>query len=365
MTIKRRHFLSGLAATSLLPAFSAMTTAAGTKSGSNNANPTVTRSQSDNPPKIIKPKRWQAGDTVMLIAPASVEYEKLSLTLATESLEALGLKVKVAPHTMTRHGYFPANDQNRAKDINAAFSDDSIDGIVALRGGWGSARTLPYLDYDLIRDNPKALLGYSDITALLNGIFQKTGLVGFHGPTGGSAWGAFSTQNVREVMFEGKAQHMVNPADKGEYLTNRQNRIQTIVPGTAEGIVVGGNLTVLTSIQGTPYFPDMRGKLLILEDIGEDIYRVDRMLTQLALGGVFEQVTGVIFGGFTRVGSDGGMGAFALMDIFEQHMTRANLPSFYGAMFGHIKDKRTMAIGTRMKMDATDGTITMLESAVI
>jgi len=313
---------------------------------------------------IIKPERLKQGDTIMIVAPAGVEYSNLRLKLSIESLEALGLNVKVAEHTMDRFGYFPAEDKVRAAEMNAAFADTSVKAIIALKGGWGAARTLPYIDYDLIAENPKILIGYSDITALLNAINLKTGLVTFHGPTAGSAWSSFSAQNVLEILFEGAAQHMENPQKKGDFLTVRKNRTQTIVPGTAEGRLVGGNLSVLTAVQGTPYFPNIKDKILMIEEIGENIYRVDRMLTQLALGGHLKESAGIVFGGMTDVDSDGGYGDFSLMDILEQHCTKAGKPAFTGAMFGHIPEKRTMPVGCKVKIDANSGTVTMLESAV-
>ena len=312
----------------------------------------------------IKPERLRSGDTVMIVAPAGVEYNKFRLTLSIESLEALGLKVKVAENTLNRHGYFPAEDQIRAAEINQAFADDDVKAVIALKGGWGAARTLPYLDWDLIANNPKILMGYSDITSLLNAVYQKTGLITFHGPNAGSAWGEFTTSNVKEILFDAAAQHMENPREKGQYLTVRQNRTQSIVSGEAEGRMVGGNLTVLTALQGTPYFPDLKDKILLLEDIGENIYRVDRMLTQLSLGGHLKDCAGIVFGGMTDVDSDGGYGDFSLMDILEQHCVPVGIPTFIGAMFGHISDKRTMAIGCNARIDADAGTITMLESAV-
>ncbi|MDG1857785.1 MAG: LD-carboxypeptidase, partial [Emcibacteraceae bacterium] len=295
--------------------------------------------------KIIKPAKLKTGNTVMIVAPAGVEYQKLRLKLSIESLEALGLKVKVAEHTMGRHGYFPAEDEVRAADLNAAFADKEVDAIIALKGGWGAARTLPFIDFDLIQQNPKILMGYSDITALLNSIYDKTGLITFHGPIAGSSWNSFSTKQVKEILFEGKAQHMVNPQDKGDYLTVRNNRIETIVPGQAEGRLIGGNLSVLTAVQGTPYFPDTKGKIIFLEDVGENIYRVDRMLTQLSLGGHLNDCAGVVLGQWNGVDSDGGYGDFTLMDIFEQHFISAGKPVFTGAMFGHIADNRTMPVG--------------------
>lgn len=313
---------------------------------------------------IIKPERLKSGDTVMIVAPAGVEYNKLRLQLSIESLEALGIKVKVAKSTLGRFGYFPAEDEVRAAEFNQAFADNAVKAVIALKGGWGAARTLPYIDFDLIAANPKILLGYSDITALLNSIYLKTGLVTFHGPIAGGSWGEFTTRNVKEILFDGKAQHMENPQEKGQYLTVRRNRTQTIIPGTAQGRLVGGNLSVLTSTQGTPYFPDITGKILMIEDVGENIYRIDRMLTQLALGGHLDNCAGIVFGGMTDVDTDGGYGDFALTDIFEQHCKRAGKPAFSGAMFGHIPDKRTMPIGCMVKMDADNGTITMLESAV-
>ncbi|MBT6031762.1 MAG: LD-carboxypeptidase [Kordiimonadaceae bacterium] len=308
--------------------------------------------------------RLKKGDTIIIVAPSGVEYNKLRLKLSIESLEALGLKVKVADNVMGRHGYFPAEDEVRAADLNKAFADPEIKAIIALKGGWGAARILPYVDYGLIAKNPKILLGYSDVTSLLNAIHLKTGLMTFHGPIAGGNWNRFSTDNVRDILFAGKAQHMINPQEKGEYLTVRKNRIQSIISGSAEGRLIGGNLSVLTGIQGTPYFPNIKGKILMLEEVGENIYRVDRMLSQLALGGHLNECAGIVFGGMTDVDSDGGFGDFTLLDVLEQHCVRAGKPAFLGAMFGHIDDKRTMPVGCSVKMDADSGTITMLESAV-
>ena len=314
---------------------------------------------------IVKPPRLEQGDTVMIVAPAGVEYSKMRLKLSIESLEAFGLKVQVSKHAMDRFGYFPAEDEVRAADFNAAFANNEIKAVIALKGGWGAARILPYIDYEMIAQTPKVLLGYSDITSLLNAINLKTGLMTFHGPTAGSPWSNFSANNVRKIIFDGARQYMKNPQEKENFLTVRKNRTETIIPGLAEGRLIGGNLTVLTALQGTPYFPDIKNKILMLEDIGENIYRVDRMLTQLALGGHLKDCAGIVFGGMTDVESGERLGDFSLMDILEQHCSRSAKPAFIGAMFGHVPEKRTMAIGCRVKLDADNGTVTMLESAVI
>ena len=187
---------------------------------------------------------------------------------------------------MDRRGYLAGSDEDRAADVNRQFEDSSVAGIVAVRGGWGCARILPLLDYQLIGRNPKILVGYSDVTALLLGIHSKTGLVTFHGPVGIGPWNSFTVEHFTRILFEGQAVELSNPRFLGDNLTQVQNRIQTIVPGVARGRMLGGNLTVLSAIVGSSYLPDWNDAILFLEDIQENIYRVDRMLTQLALAGI-------------------------------------------------------------------------------
>ena len=313
-----------------------------------------------------RPARLRRGDLVALVAPAKVTYDRDTLAVAVESLEALGLQVRVGEHVMDRYGYLAGTDPDRAADINAAFADDEIRGVVALRGGWGASRALPYLDYDMIAAHPKVMLGYSDITTLLNALLAKSNLVGFHGPNGLSPWSEFSTREMRRVVFDGEAPVMINPRERKDTLAVRKNRTYPIVPGRARGRLIGGNLTLFTCLLGTPYFPDPTGAILFLEETGEWIYRCDRMLTQLALAGVFEKAAGVVFGAFTDCDvSPSGYGRFSLNDIFEQHMIPARIPAFSGAMFGHIPDKRTIPLGVMAEIDADAGTIDLLEPAVV
>ena len=301
-----------------------------------------------------------------LVAPAKVTYDRDTLAIAVESLEALGLQVRVGEHVMDRYGYLAGTDPDRAADINAAFADDEIRGVVALRGGWGASRALPYLDYDMIAAHPKVMLGYSDITTLLNALLAKSNLVGFHGPNGLSPWSEFSTREIRRIVFDGEAPVMINPRERKDTLAVRKNRTYPIVPGRARGRLIGGNLTLFTCLLGTPYFPDPTGAILFLEETGEWIYRCDRMLTQLALAGVFEKAAGVVFGAFTDCDvSPSGYGRFSLNDIFEQHMIPARIPAFSGAMFGHIPDKRTIPLGVMAEIDTDAGTIDLLEPAVV
>ena len=313
---------------------------------------------------IRRPKRLCEGQTVAIIAPASVTYESLKLQLALEALEAMGLNAKVGDHVMDRFGYLAGNDRDRAADINTAFTDPEVDAIFALRGGWGASRLLPFLDFESIRDNPKILLGYSDITSLLNAIYAKAGVVAFHGPNLMSRWNEFTYQSMRDVLFDAKPARYSNPVDLDGELVARQHRIQTIVPGKAQGHLIGGNLTLMSALLGTPYLPEFDNKILFLEDVGEAIYRVDRMLTQLKLSGNLQKVSGIVFGHFTGVKPNPGLGNFALMDILKQHCEPLGVPCYFGAMIGHVDQQSTVPVGGRARMDASQGILELTEAAV-
>jgi muramoyltetrapeptide carboxypeptidase len=245
------------------------------------------------------------------------------------------------------------------------FADKNVNGIMAMHGGWGCARILPLLDYRTIQRNPKVFIGYSDITALLLGINAKTGLVTFHGPVGSSSWNSFSVENFRNMLIEGKAVQMTNPVKKGDNLVQVDDRIYTINGGKATGKLIGGNLTVLSHILGSPYVPDFKDNILFLEDVGEDLYRVDRMITQLKIAGILNQLSGFVFGKCTDCPpSKGGYGSLTMEDIFEDHIKPLKIPAFSGAMIGHIKDKFTIPIGLEATIDAGVGSITLSEGAV-
>ena len=311
-----------------------------------------------------RPTRLRPGDTIGLVAPASVTYESLQLQIALEALEAMGLKAKVGPHVMDRYGYLAGEDEDRASDINAAFADPEIDAVFALRGGWGASRLLPFLDFDLIAKNPKIFLGYSDITSLLNAIYAKAGVVTFHGPNVMSRWNEFTYQGMREVLFDARASTYSNPEVIDDDLVARKHRIQTINAGKATGHLIGGNLTLMSALVGTPYFPNASGAILFLEDVGEAIYRVDRMMTQLKLSGVLGQVSGVVFGHFTDVTPNPGLGNFALMDILKQHCEPLGVPCYFGAMIGHVEQQSTVPVGAIAEMDAGAGALRLQEPAV-
>ncbi|UCD37304.1 MAG: LD-carboxypeptidase [Fidelibacterota bacterium] len=312
----------------------------------------------------LKPRRLRTGDTVGLINPAGPTWHPVDIEIVEEILAALDLKVKRGRHLLDRYGYLAGKDADRAADVNQMFADTSVDALLAVRGGWGCNRILPLLDYDLIRRNPKVIMGYSDITGLLLAIYARTGLVTFHGPVGISTWNDFSVDLFRRILFEGQTPTLRNPGKPEDELAQTENRVQTITPGQAQGIMVGGNLSVLTAMLGSPYLPDWKGKILFLEEVDEKIYRVDRMLTQLRLAGVLDEIAGLVFGKCTNCGPGDSYGSLTLEEVLNDHLLELKVPAWYGAMIGHITDKFTVPLGIQVRIDAGEGSIRMLEPAV-
>lgn len=315
-------------------------------------------------PPVVKPKRLEQGDLVGFINPAGASFDRDGAEIAREAMAALGLRTVFGDHLFDRYGYLAGQDEDRAADINTLFADPEVSAVLALRGGWGSNRLLPFLDYEVIRSNPKVLMGMSDITGLLVGIHAKTGLVNFYGPTAGS-WNEFTTANARRVLFDGEAMTMRNKVGTADRLVQVDNRVLTITGGTARGPLLGGNLTVLTALMGSDFLPDFEGSILFLEDLNEEIYRVDRMLTQLALAGVLGKVAGVVFGDCKNCDPGRGYGSLTLMEVLADHIGSLGVPAWYGSMIGHIADKFTVPLGIEAEIDADAGTIRLMEPAVV
>ncbi len=313
---------------------------------------------------VVKPARLRPGDTVGIISPSGITWDPDRLDIFTESLAAIGLQSRVGDHAMDRWGYLAGTDADRASEINRMFEDPEIKAIFALAGGWGAARLLPLIDFDVIRAKPKIILGFSDVTSLLIAMYARSGLVTFHGPTGNSSWNSFTTKYVQQLLFEAQAVTLENPTDRGDNLTQVENRIWTISQGSARGRLVGGNLTVLASIVGSEYLPAWDDHILFLEDVGEDVYRIDRMLTQLKLAGVLDRLSGFVFGRCSRCEPDSAYSSFTLKEVLADHVAPLGIPAFYGSMIGHIRDKFTVPIGVMAEIEATAGRIKLTEPAV-
>lgn len=352
---ERRDFLTAAVAAST-------SLAGGAASAQSTATPGGALPPSRRP--LLLPRRLQPGDTVALINPSAAVYERQPYEVAHETLKALGFKVREAPNLRARRGQFAGTDAQRAADVNAMFADPQVHGILALTGGSGGNRILPLLDYDLIGRHPKFLGGFSDITALINAVHARTGLVTFHAPVGVSEWNDFSVQHFRAAVMNAEAALLRNPKSNEDALAPKSNRTFTIRGGKAQGPLLGGNLAVLTSMAGSPYWPSFDGAVLCLEDINEYIYRVDRMLSTLKIAGVLDRLAGVVLGGFIKCEPGEGYGTLTLDEVFDDYFKPLNIPVFGGASFGHIRMKFTLPIGLPVEMDADAGTLRFLRSAV-
>ncbi len=310
--------------------------------------------------------RLRPGDSVGLIEPAGFTGDSFELDAILATIRAMELVPRPAANILSRYGYLAGRDEERAAPVNAMFADPEVRAIFAVRGGWGSARILPHLDFDLIRRNPKLLIGFSDITALHLALAARTNCPTIHGPNAASAWGRLSWDSFRRLAFEGETPTWEMPSPTSEdRLAPRAGRVRTFRPGRASGPLLGGNLTVLSALVGTPYLPNFEGAILFIEDVDEAQYRIDRMLTQLKLAGILGRVAGVVFGQCTDcVNRGSNLGGFTLSDVLNQHLAPLGVPAFQGALFGHVTDQYPIPVGIRAEIDGEAGTIRMLEPVV-
>ena len=317
---------------------------------------------------LIRPRRLAPGQTIGIVAPSSAPNEPERIRFAIETVESLGFKVQPGPHLYDREGYLAGADTARADDLNAMFADDSVDAIWCVRGGYGASRILPALDYSLMRRRPKALIGYSDITALHMAIHRHAGLVTFHGPVAFRAFTPYTRDELKRVLWSADTPvHLGGPPpfERSEGRVDWDNRVTTLQPGKARGHLLGGNLCLMSHLVGTPYLPDLRGAILFLEDVEEAYYRIDRMLTQLWLSGALAGVAGMAFGKFTGCEPS----AFflqnrSLEDILAERFRALGIPAVSGLMIGHIEDQTTLPVGCLAELDADAGTLTLLEPGV-
>ncbi|KAA3613761.1 MAG: LD-carboxypeptidase [Calditrichaeota bacterium] len=318
--------------------------------------------------KLIKPPALQPGDTIGLVAPASVLFEaNRTIIEAEEKMHELGFKTKVGKNIRKRRGYLAGNIEERIADLHDMFRDDEIKAIVAVRGGYGSAQLLPHLDYELIRKHPKILVGYSDITALALGIYVKTGLVTFHGPV---AISTFTDYTKKYFLSTLGSTEPIGEIDDAPYSDNLQttNRVWTVREGIAEGRLIGGNLTLFQTLIGTPCEPDTRDAILFFEEVGEEPYDLDRMLNHLKQVGKFEGVRGVFFDKLPSVKpaslQPGFYASLSTEQVIEDVFREYSFPVCFGLSIGHIKNKPTLPLGIKARLDATKGRLSLLEAAV-
>ncbi len=315
--------------------------------------------------KTIKPPALKRGDLVALFNPSGFADDAL-IQRATGNLEKLGFRVMQSAHIRASRGNTAGTIGQRLTDLHTLFGNREVRALWSARGGSGTAQLLSYIDYGLIARNPKIVIGYSDLTSLLLAIYAKTGLVTFHGPVGSSGFTPFTVAHVEAVLVEGRPPYVMTTApEHTKRAAAEPNFVQRMLhSGSAEGTLIGGNLSVLSSLVGTPFLPDAQQSLLFLEEIGEAPYRVERMLTQLAQSGVLDNASAAMLGVFVKGDLAPGEESLTLTQTLDDHFAARPIPSAYGLSFGHIASQWVLPIGARARFDANAKSLTLLESAV-
>jgi muramoyltetrapeptide carboxypeptidase len=295
------------------------------------------------------PARLSTGDTIGIVAPAG-PFDQATFDRGVGSLKDLGFEIFVPSGVLDADRYLANTDQQRAQFINQLFADKGVDAIICARGGYGSIRVLPLLDYQAIADNPKVFIGFSDITVLLNVLADRCGLVTFHGPV---------VTSLADASAE-SSQSLVQAVSSGVKLEIKGAGRVAANSGSGSGIVCGGNLTTLCHLVGTSYAPNFAGKILFLEDRGEAPYRIDRMLVHMKLAGCFENLAGIALGSFENCGPSDGI-YHIVGDIFKDE----SFPIVAGLDVGHGKHNLTLPLGIEATLDANDFTLSYHQAATM
>ncbi len=290
---------------------------------------------------MIVPKPLKEGDKVGIAAPAGpFKMERFEKGLA--AIIAMGFVPVIDDDVYKRDRHLAGPDRHRAKHLNRLFADDAIKAIFCARGGFGCLRVLPYLDYDLIKEHPKTLIGFSDITALLVTMMQRCSLAGVHGPVVTSL--AFADEDskmrLKQVLTASDPVDL-SPTDP-----------VVVKPGRANGVLTGGNLATLCHLVGTDYAPDFSGKIVLLEDVNEAPYSVDRMLTQMRLAGCFDAMAGLLLGSFKECGS-----LEDILAVVEDLFADFDGPILAGFAVGHGETNLAMPVGIEADLDTASGSL--------
>ena len=311
--------------------------------------------------RVIKPSRLKRGDVIGLVSPASTPNDMQKLDNGIRYLEKNGYRVKLGENVGKSNGYLAGSDQERANDINTMFKDKSVKAIFCIRGGYGASRILDKLDYKIIKNNPKIFVGYSDITALQIAFLQKTGLITFAGPMVATDFSSEISHYTEEYFWE----IITSKKKLGRIEQSDKSKLPGISKGNASGRILGGNISVLSALIGTEYFPDLKNRILIFEDIDEPPYKIDRILNQFRLLKVFKLLNGIVLGRFVDCFEhDTSKKTLTLGEVMEFYLKDLNIPVLYSFPHGHIKDMITVPYGINIKMNATKGFVEFTDSAV-
>lgn len=316
-------------------------------------------------PDTLKPARLKEGAVIGLVAPGYLIGEE-PLNDVKKYLAELGYVPYHTDTILKKHGYFAGTDEERVADFNAMFMNEAVDAVFCARGGYGCTRILNRVDFEAIRTHPKILLGFSDVTALLNAIYQKTGLVTFHGPVGTTLNDPYTIDALKSVLENPRRNHLIQSEaeDSQKIAESPEYERYLIHPGKAEGRLAGGNLSLMAAMSGTPYQINCENAIVCIEDVDEEPYRVDRMLTQLIESGQLGKAAGIALGVFSGCHTSKNKNSFSLKEVILDRVKPLSLPAVYGLSFGHIKHNFTFPIGLEAVLDAGEMTLRLKGKAV-
>ncbi len=311
--------------------------------------------------KILKPKHLNKGDLIGLISPASTPDNLEKINEAVKYFEKLGYKVLVGKNVGKVRGYLAGTDEERLEDFHSMFLNKNVKAIFCVRGGYGSIRFLDKINFSIIRKNPKIFVGYSDITALQLAIFHKTGLITFSGPMAAVDFAGDVDPFTEENFWK-----MINSTKPfGKFKNPQGERISCLTKGKARGRLLGGNLSILCSLIGTPFMPKFDKAILFIEEIEEKPYRIDRFFAQMRLAKIFDKVSGVVLCNFTDCEeTDPSKKSLSLNDVVNDYFSNLNKPVAYNLIHGHVKSKNTIPIGGLASIDCNKGIVELIESCV-
>jgi muramoyltetrapeptide carboxypeptidase len=314
---------------------------------------------------LIKPPRLRRGDVVGLVAPGGYTSDA-AIEKAVQHIESLGFRVKLGTYLRDVWGNYGGTVAARIADLHAMFRDPEVKAIWAIRGGSGCISLLRHLDYRLIRTHPKILLGYSDITALHLAIHRHAGLVTFHGPVASSTPSDYATEHLLAVLTEPRESYTIPMSVENDRraLEEPWYATRTVHEGVATGPLIGGNLSLVSALAGTPYAADFTGSLLFIEEVNEEPYRIDRWMTQLDLAVGFDKAAAIMIGICENCGPQGDGPSLTLDETLDVHLQPLRVPAVTGYSFGHIRNQFTMPVGIKGRLDTEARTVTLLEAAV-
>jgi muramoyltetrapeptide carboxypeptidase len=342
--MSRRRFASLLAASAFLPAL-----------------PAVSKTMKH----LIKPPRLSQGDVIGLIAPAG-RINEAAIEKSVHHVESLGFKPKLGLYLREVQGNYAGSVEQRLADLHRMFLDPEVKAIWCVRGGSGAISLLRHIDYDLIRRHPKILLGYSDITALHLAIHRHAGVVSFHGPVASSSQSDYANRHMLAVLTDPQPSYTIPMSQENAEHAREEPHfgIRTVHGGVATGALIGGNLSLVAALAGTPYAADFKESILFLEEVNEEPYRIDRWMTQLDLAVGFDKAAAVMVGICEKCGPEPGEVSLTLDQTLDTHLQPLHAPAVTGYSFGHIRHQFTMPVGVRATLDTAKQTLTLLEPAV-